>query len=62
MKIKDDPDGRYIRVGYSKRVDDKINMPACIIEHEPEWDDEDLIDWIVQNNDDADDIQITSIG
>jgi hypothetical protein len=61
LKLKDSPSGRYGRVGYSKLAYDHVNIPAEILEHDPEFEDEDLADWIAENNDDAEDIQITSI-
>lgn len=62
LNLKDSPTGRYARIGYSKIVYDYVNIPAEIVEQEePEFEDEDLAEWIAKNNDDAEDIQITSI-
>lgn len=62
LALKDSPTGRYARIGYSKLAYDHVNIPAEIVEQDdPEFDDEDLVEWIEKNNDDAEDIQITSI-
>lgn len=61
LDMIESPTGRYVKVWYSKRVEDKVLIPSEIIEHEPEFDDEDLVEWIAKNNDDAEDMQITDI-
>ena len=61
LNMIDSPSGRYARIGYSKLAYDHVNIPTEIVEHDPEFDDEDLDEWIEKNNDNAEDIQITSI-
>jgi hypothetical protein len=65
LKMKDSPSGHYTRVDFTFRDRDHCSVPIEIVEHEPEWDDEDIADWIYENNrpdlDEFADIQITSI-